>query len=265
MAKRFFNWWLRLAYWAVLRLEVVGRERIPAEGPVILMINHVHFLDPFVVLASMPRPVTVLSKIENFSIPFWGLIFKWYGAIPVRRGQVDRRALRGALAALKAGTLLIVAPEGTRSPDGTLQPALNGMAYLAHREEAAIVPLAITGQTAFGRHLKRLRRTPVRLQLGQPFYVRADGRRLERDVLHAVTTEAMYQLAALLPPEQRGVYADLDQATTRYLHFVDDGAAGRSDESDGPRAAVGEEVYAAHANAALANTVHADRETVAGG
>ena len=109
MAKRFFNWWLRLAYWVVLRLKVEGRERIPVEGPVILMINHAHFLDPFVVLASMPRPVTVLSKIENFSIPFWGWIFKWYGAIPVRRGQVDRQALRGALVALKQDILLIVA------------------------------------------------------------------------------------------------------------------------------------------------------------
>ena len=232
MAKRFFNGLLRLAYWAVLRLKVEGRERIPAEGPVILMINHVHFLDPFVVLASMPRPVTVLSKIENFSIPFWGWIFKWYGAIPVRRGQVDRRALRGALAALKAGTLLIVAPEGTRSPNGTLQQALNGMAYLAHRGAATVVPLAITGQTAFGHNLKRLRRTPVRVQVGRPFRVQASGRRLERDVLHAVTTEAMHQLAALLPPEQRGAYADLDRATTRYLHFVDDGAPDRPDEGD---------------------------------
>jgi 1-acyl-sn-glycerol-3-phosphate acyltransferase len=210
-------------------------------------------LDPFVVLASMPRPVTVLSKIENFSIPFWGWIFKWYGAIPVRRGQVDRRALRGALAALEAETLLIVAPEGTRSPDGALQPALDGMAYLAQRASATIVPLAITGQTAFGHNVKRLRRTPVCIQVGRPFRVQAGGRRLERDVLHAVTTEAMYRLAALLPPAQRGAYADLDQATTRYLHFVEDDPG----RDGGPPAG-------AH-RTACAGAPRVPRETVEGG
>lgn len=223
MARRFFNRWLRFGYWLLLRLQVQGLENVPARGPVIIMINHVHSLDPFVVVAALPRQVTAMSKIENFSIPVWGWIFKLYGAIPVRRGQVDRKALKQALQVLKSDTMLLLAPEGTRSPNRALQPAHNGLAYVAHRSDAVIVPTAITGTPNFGQHLKRLRRTPVQIKLGRPFYLRAKTRRLERETLSAMTTEAMYQLAALLPADYRGVYADLGQASENYVQFLDDG------------------------------------------
>jgi 1-acyl-sn-glycerol-3-phosphate acyltransferase len=219
MAKRFLNWWLRFGYWLLLRLKVEGLENVPAQGPVILMINHIHFLDPFVVVASMPRPVTAMSKIENFSIPVWGLIFKLYGAIPVRRGQVDRRALRQALDVLQGDTMLLMAPEGTRSPYRALQPAHHGLAFIAQRGQATIVPVAITGTPRFGHKLKRLRRTPVHVRLGKPFLLRADVHRRDREALSAMTAEAMYQLAALLPLSHRGHYADLDQATENYIQF----------------------------------------------
>jgi 1-acyl-sn-glycerol-3-phosphate acyltransferase len=217
MAKRFFNWWLRFGYWLFLHLKVEGLKNVPARGPVILMINHIHFLDPFVVLASMPRPVTAMSKIENFSIPIWGLIFKLYGSIPVRRGQVDRRALRQALNVLKSDTTLLIAPEGTRSPFRSLQRAHNGLAFITHHSDATIVPVAITGTTDFGHNLKHLRRTPVQVKLGQPFQLHTDSRRLTREMLNTMTSEAMYQLAALLPPDFRGCYADLEQATENYI------------------------------------------------
>jgi 1-acyl-sn-glycerol-3-phosphate acyltransferase len=221
MARRFLNRWLRFAYWLLLRLKVEGVENIPSQGPVILMINHTYFIDPFVVVASMPRLVTAMSKIENFSIPFWGWIFKMYGAIPVQRGAVDRTALKQALNVLKGDDLLLVAPEGTRSPSGALQEAHNGLAYIAHRSDAAIVPVAITGATKFSHNIKRLRRTPVKIELGKPFYLHANSRRLTREALGAMTSEAMYQLAALLPADYRGVYADLEQATEKHIQFPD--------------------------------------------
>ena len=221
MAKRFFNWWLRLAYRLLLRLKVEGVDHVPAEGPVILMINHINFLDPFVVVASVPRPTTAMSKIENFSIPVFGWIFKLYGAIPVRRGEVDRRALKQALDTLKEGTMLLIAPEGTRSPDRMLQPAHSGLAYIAHRSQATIVPVAITGTPGFADNIRRLRRTTVNIQLGNPFRLQAPSRRPKRQTMTAMTSEAMYQLAALLPPEHRGVYADLGQATEHHIRFPD--------------------------------------------
>jgi 1-acyl-sn-glycerol-3-phosphate acyltransferase len=223
MARRIFNWWLRVAYRLLLRLDVEGIENIPSEAPVILMINHMSFLDPFVIVASMPRQVTAMSKIENFSIPVWGLVFKLYGAIPVRRGEVDRRALRQALEVLKTDTMLLIAPEGTRSQNHALQKAHNGLAYIAYRSQAAIVPIAITGAPEFRYRITRLRRTPVNLKLGKPFHFRDAGRRPHRETWASMTREAMYQLAALLPPEHRGIYGDLENATENYLQFVDGG------------------------------------------
>jgi 1-acyl-sn-glycerol-3-phosphate acyltransferase len=219
-ARRFFNWWLRLAYRLLLRLSVEGTEHVPPDGPVILIINHINFLDPFVVAASMPRQVTAMSKIENFSIPVFGWIFKLYGAIPVNRGEADRSALKMALAILKSDTMLLIAPEGTRSPTLALQKPLDGLAYLAYRSGAIIVPVALTGTPAFSRCIKRLRRTPVHLQVGIPFRFRSDSPRLTREQMTAMTNEAMYQLAALLPPEHRGLFSDLSRATTSHLEFV---------------------------------------------
>jgi 1-acyl-sn-glycerol-3-phosphate acyltransferase len=232
MAKRFFNWWLRFGYWLLLHLTVEGLERVPSHGPVILMINHVNFMDPFVVVASMPRPVTAMSKIENFSIPFWGWVFKLYGAIPVRRGEADRGALKQALEVLKGDTMLLIAPEGTRSPNRALQEAHSGLAYLAYRSQATIVPTALIGTPTFAYHVKRLRRTPVHIRLGQPFRFRDTGHRPDREMLATMTAEAMYQLAALLPPEYRGVYADLDSATETTLEFTDKGRSNLPSPAD---------------------------------
>jgi 1-acyl-sn-glycerol-3-phosphate acyltransferase len=219
-ARKFFNAILRLLARLFLRLEVQGLENIPEQGATILMINHIHFLDPFVTVAASPRLVTVMSKVENFSIPIFGLIFKLYGVIPVERGAVDRQALRRTFAALKKGEALLLAPEGTRSPNRALQSAHNGLAYIAQRSQAVIVPVAITGVTRFIPTLKHLRRTPVHIKLGQPFYLRAPLRRLGRETLTAMTTEAMYRLAAALPPDYRGHYADLERATQEYIHWL---------------------------------------------
>ena len=219
-ARRFFNWWLRLAYRLLLRLTVDGTENVPLDGPVILIINHINFLDPFVVAASMPRQVTAMSKVENFSIPILGWVFKLYGAIPVHRGEADRSALKTALQVLKSDTMLLIAPEGTRSPQLALQKPLDGLAYIAFRSQAAIVPVAITGTPAFSHSIKHLQRTPVNLTVGKPFFLRSEARRLERQVMPEMTNEAMYQLASLLPPEHRGLYADLSKATETHLQFV---------------------------------------------
>jgi 1-acyl-sn-glycerol-3-phosphate acyltransferase len=224
-ARRFLNKCLRFAYWLLLRLNVEGIDRIPADGPTILMINHINFLDPFVVAASMPRELTAMSKIENFSIPIFGWIFKLYGAIPVRRGEVDRKALKAALDVLKSDTMLLLAPEGTRSPHRALQSAHDGLAYIGYRSQAVIVPVAITGTPGFAHNIKRLRRTPVNLKAGKAFTLHTIQRRLERDTMTAMTNEAMYQLAALLPPEHRGIYSDLGQATEDYLRFPKGGGS----------------------------------------
>jgi 1-acyl-sn-glycerol-3-phosphate acyltransferase len=160
-----------------------------------------------------------MSKTENFSIPVFGWVFKLYGAIPVRRGEADRAALKAALEVLKSETMLLIAPEGTRSPNLALQKPLDGLAYIAYRSRASIVPIAITGTPAFSQCIKRVRRTPVNLKVGKAFIFRSDTPRLDRKAMPEMTNEAMYQLAALLPAEHRGLYADLSRASETHLQF----------------------------------------------
>ena len=200
-------------------MEIFGLERIPPEGPVVLAISHTNFLDPVLAMAVCPRPVESVSKIENFQLFILGPLIRLYGVIPIRRGEVDREALSGAVEVLRRGQVLIIAPEGTRSGVGRLQKGRGGLAYIAARTGALIIPVGITGVEGFWHGLARLRRTPVKVALGRPFCFVARGRSLDRKALAQMTTEAMYQLAATLPPERRGLYAALEAATEEWLEF----------------------------------------------
>jgi 1-acyl-sn-glycerol-3-phosphate acyltransferase len=220
---RLLNLMLRIAFKLLLNLEVVGLENVPLEGPLILMINHTHMIDPAMAGGVMPREIVAMSKIESFRDPILGIIVRLYGAFPVRRGEVDLRATRRALEVLHNGQVLLMAPEGTRSEERRLQPGYDGMTFIALRTNAPILPMAITGTSDFGSNLKRLRRTDVKIVIGKPFRFRPSAEKVRRDVLHQMTEEAMYQLAAILPPEYRGVYSDLDSATKRFLVFEGEG------------------------------------------
>ena len=221
--RRLLNFLLRIAFKLLLNLEVVGLENVPLEGPLILMINHTSLIDPAMAGGVMPREVVAMSKIETFGDPILGIIVRLYGAFPVRRGEVDLQATRQALEVVHNGEVLLMAPEGTRSEDCRLQPGHDGMTFIALRANAPILPMAITGTKDFGSNLKRLRRTDVKIVIGKPFRFRRGGGKVRRDVLHQMTEEAMYQLAAILPPEYRGVYSDLDSTTERFLIFEDEG------------------------------------------
>jgi 1-acyl-sn-glycerol-3-phosphate acyltransferase len=210
---------VRFLMWLLLRMEVAGLENIPREGAVILAISHTNFLDPVLVGALCPRPVEAVSKVENLRLFFFGPLIWLYGVIPIRRGEVDRQALSGAVEVLRRGDVLLVAPEGTRSGVGRLQKGRGGLAYVAARTGAPIVPIGIVGVENFWHNLPRLRRTSVKMALGQPFRFVARGRSLDRRALSQMTTEAMYQIAATLPPERRGLYADLEAATEEWLEF----------------------------------------------
>lgn len=219
-----FGYWLqmktlRILMKLLLRFEITGLEHIPATGPVIIIINHIAFLDPIMVFGSVPRRVTPMAKIEAFDQPVWGLFMKVYGAIPVHRGEADTNAIKQALRLLKAGEIVLLAPEGTRSPTHQLQPAKDGATVLALKSGAPIVPIGVTGTHQMKAYLRKLKRAPVHLSVGKPFYVQPPtyDSRLARQEIAAVTREVMYRLAAQLPPEYRGVYSNLGEATGLYL------------------------------------------------
>jgi 1-acyl-sn-glycerol-3-phosphate acyltransferase len=217
--RRFCNFVLHILFKTLLRLEVVGLENVPLEGPLILAMTHTNFLDPALAGAVMPREVVIMSKVENFWHPVLGIIVRLYGAFPVRRGEMDRQAIRCSLEVLAGGQALLMAPEGTRSGDGRLQKGHDGMTFIALRADAPILPMAIMGGEHFWANLSRLRRTPVKIVIGNVFCFSPGRERGRRAIINKMTKEAMYQLASLLPPERRGVYSDLDSATEDYLAF----------------------------------------------
>lgn len=139
-AKGMFRFQFKLMGW-----NIQGVENMPAEGPVILAINHQSIWDPLVVASSLPRKVSFMAKEELFSIPVLGKIFSKLGAFPVKRGQVDMNAIRQSLAILKEGRVLGLFPEGTRSKTGEIQKGLPGMVLLMEKSKASVVPIKVFG------------------------------------------------------------------------------------------------------------------------
>jgi 1-acyl-sn-glycerol-3-phosphate acyltransferase len=220
--RRWILRWLidRIAFRILARFDrVEGLEYFPLKGPAILMINHIAFIDPIVVLACMPRNIVPMAKEEVYRIPVWGIFPRIWHVIPVRRGEVDRRALRMALEVLSASEVILVAPEGTRGP--CLKRGKVGVAYLASRSGAPVIPVAVEGTKGFPSiNPARWRQPGAVIRLGRPFHFRSVSDRPKRDELRKMTDEAMYVLSGMLPEARRGEYADLSQATTETIQFI---------------------------------------------
>ena len=205
---------------ALCRIDASQLARVPDRGPLIMVVNHINFLEAPVLYTQLrPRPITVLAKSEVWHNPALRFLANLWGAIPLRRGKADMAALRRALEILDAGYILIVAPEGTRSSHGRLQRGHPGTAFLALRSGAPLLPVVHYGGERFWRNLVSLRRTDFHTVVGQPFHVEAHKVKVTRQVRRQMTDEIMYQMAALLPPAYRGVYSDLAVATETYLRF----------------------------------------------
>jgi 1-acyl-sn-glycerol-3-phosphate acyltransferase len=214
------NFTLRGISRTICELDDTELKRIPAEGPLILAGNHVNFLDAPILLSHLqPRKVVPLAKVETWHNPVIGLLFNQWGSIPIRRGEADMGAFRESLRVLKEGKILVIAPEGTRSGDGRLQKGQPGIVPLAVKSGAPILPIASFGSEVFWHKVRGFSRTPFTIRVGKPFHLKFSGPLPSRDEREQMTAEIMYQIAALLPPEYRGYYSDLENATQDYLVF----------------------------------------------
>lgn len=195
--------------------------RVPKKGPLILVANHINFLEvPIMYTHLMPRPLTGFAKAETWENPAMALLFDLWNAIPLRRGDVDLEAMRRAIQVLQGGGILAVAPEGTRSGDGRLRRGHPGVVLLAEMSSAPLLPVVYYGGERFKENIRRLRRTEFNIVVGQSFLIRTGGVRLSHDLRQQITDEIMYRLAALLPPAYRGCYSDLGSAPPTHLYFV---------------------------------------------
>jgi CMP/dCMP kinase len=201
-----------LVFPLLFKLRVEGLEHVPSSGPVILASNHAAWIDVPVVSLKVPRITHHMAKIELFQATFIGGLIRLLGAFPVRRGEGDRESLRTALRLLGQGEVIIIFPEGHRS-GGAMIRGLPGVSLIALRAHAPVVPVGIINSPAvFRKGRSFFRRPTLTVRYGEPFTLGPEGARYTREDVERGGEEIMTRIAALLPPEYRGVYAEAVKA-----------------------------------------------------
>lgn len=194
------------------RVSVHGLEDLPRSGSLIVVANHLSNADPPLVVGWLTpvlgRPLHILAKEALFVGPV-GVLLRSQGMMPVRAGGSDMEAFRMARGVLDRGEVLCIFPEGTRSRTGTLQEPKPGVAMLATRTGAMILPVGISGADRFispGQRTPRLR-APITVRVGRPFTVHMDASLTRRAALSRASDEIMEHIAALVEPRHRGRFS----------------------------------------------------------
>lgn len=197
----------------VTRLEVRGKENLPAEGALIAICNHMHLFDSVIhIYTILPRDSIFLAKEELFRPwpnPLFLLVMKVADALPVpRRGSNEERrgVIQKSLDVLAEGHVLGVYPEGTRSKTGELQLANPGAARLALRSGAPLMPISIYGTEKL-RGAGWFSRPRVVVTFGKPFYLPQQDREPSFTKIQQLSTMIMEQLRDILPPQYHGKYS----------------------------------------------------------
>ena len=180
------------------RFRIIHRERMLQSGPVILAMNHQSYLDPPLAGTTCDRAVYFLARRTLLDVPLLGWLLPKLNVIPVNQEGIDRSALKSLIRVLKAGNAALVFPEGSRTPDGNLQPAEPGLGLIIAKTLAPVVPIRI-----FGAHeaLPRgggLRFAPITIVIGDPiFFTAADLSRAGKDLYKRLSQRVMDTIAAL--------------------------------------------------------------------
>jgi 1-acyl-sn-glycerol-3-phosphate acyltransferase len=204
-----------------LKVDAREVERIPMEGPLIIATNHINSLDAPVGFSHLhPRPLTAFVKVETWDNIFMKFLFNAWDAIPIKRGEVDFTAFKLAEEALHDKKIVIVAPEGTRSYHGRLNQGYPGIAMLAIRTGAPILPVVFYGNENFKSKFRIGSRTDMAIKVGEPFKINFKGQAMSREFRKQVTDEIMYEIARVLPEQNRGIYADLSKTKKEFLEPV---------------------------------------------
>jgi 1-acyl-sn-glycerol-3-phosphate acyltransferase len=202
------RWAVRAFLFIFTRFEVKGRENVPASGGVLVSANHLSLMDPPVVGVSLGRSTIFMAKEELFRSGFGRYFISAFGAFPVRRGRLDREALRRAEKALSDSQALVMFPQGARaSSDGYRPEGFIGAALIAARSGVSVLPVGITGTEKMKGWGWMLRRPRITVNIGPAFQLSPGGGKGRHDQLEEQTRAIMDRIADLLPPKYRGVNA----------------------------------------------------------
>jgi len=159
------GWWAR---W-YLRLEVVGREHVPAKGGLLVAGNHISYLDIPMLACALGRPADFMGKRELFRHPVIGWIYRWLGGFPIRRGGVTKEALNEAVLRIQAGRVVVIYPEGQINRTGELLPPKPGVGVIVARTGVNVLPAYVTGtDEAMPKGARWIRPRRVTVRLGPP-------------------------------------------------------------------------------------------------
>lgn len=208
---KIFRFFIRLILSLIARVEIIGFENLPAGGFVIAA-NHIGRLDAALAYYVLDRPdilMVVAEKYEKYAIFRW--LVKLTNGMFVDRYNADIHAIRETLRRLQQGQVFTITPEGTRSKSGNLIEAKPGGIYLAWKAGVPVLPVALTGteDALVVERLKHFKRLDIKVVAGPAFSLPREVKGKDRDAaMQQYTDEVMCRIAALLPPERRGVYAE---------------------------------------------------------
>ncbi len=210
MAYKIICFFIRLIIRLIARVELSGRENLPAAKGYVIASNHIGKLDAALVYYALDRPDIIMLIAEKYrKNAFWRWLAKQVDGIFIDRFNPDIRALREAMKRLQKGGVLAIAPEGTRSMTGALIEAKPGGIYLAWKSGVPILPVALTGtqDAVVKERLTHFKRLNIKVTLGPAFTLPQEAKGKDREaLLKEYTDEVMCRIAALLPEEMRGVY-----------------------------------------------------------
>jgi 1-acyl-sn-glycerol-3-phosphate acyltransferase len=189
-----------------LRRKVIGKKNMPQHSACIVVANHVNLVDSPLIGISLGRKVHFMAKEDLFHSRIIGWLADKFGAFPVAKGKLNRRAGRTAVELLANGQALIIYPEGQRSWDGKLGPAYSGAALLAVKSGVPIVPVGIIGTAQLKGKWWFLRRPKITFNIGQPFTLPACPEKPTKEMVNGMTRDIMLHIAAQLPEDYRGSY-----------------------------------------------------------
>ncbi|MBU6182570.1 MAG: 1-acyl-sn-glycerol-3-phosphate acyltransferase [Verrucomicrobia bacterium] len=183
-------------------MRIVHPERLVESGPLIIAVNHTSFLDPPLAGICYRRGVFYLARKSLLSWPFFGPLFPAMNVIPVERDGNDMNALREVIRRIRGGDAVVLFPEGTRSPDGSLQRARAGIGLVIARTGAPVQPIRIFGaHEAFPKKSLRLRAPQISVVVGEPVHFsKSELDDTSRDAYQKLGDRVMDAIAALPPP-----------------------------------------------------------------
>jgi 1-acyl-sn-glycerol-3-phosphate acyltransferase len=194
------------------QVVITGRENVPKNGAYLIAINHVSLYEAPFMLAFWPeQPPEAAGAVDIWSRPGQAALARLYGGIPVHRGLVDRRLIDTMVAVLRSGRPLLIAPEGGRSHRPGMRRALPGLAHVIDQVSVPVVPVGVVGTTGdFLKRALRGERPKLEMRIGKPVCLPPiSGKGEERRAARQRNVDlVMAHIAALLPAEYQGVYAD---------------------------------------------------------